>query len=139
MSKFVAKVTDGKFPRQVSERIRQVMQENEGQVVRVVIEPFKRRSLNQNAFYWGEFLPPIVEMFREAGNNADAETVHEYLKTHIGGMQVILKEPNGTMRAVTQSSASLSTAAFESYLEQVRAWASAFDLILPFPNEHLEG
>lgn len=110
----------------------------EGKFAKITIEERKnKRSLSQNAFYWGVMIPLIVSMFNEYGNNVNSEGVHEFLKSEVGKLESIIVMPNGEVKCIRGSSAALKTAGFEEYLTKIRAWAAEFGLILPMPNEEL--
>ena len=118
-------VTGGKLPPEVGSRLATAIRAMEGKRIRIAVSEVKRgRSNNQNAYMWGVVLPPIVEMFREAGNNVDAEDVHSYLKQHVGKLKQVLVSPEGEVFTAVGSTAKLSTVEFELYLERVRAWAA---------------
>jgi hypothetical protein len=96
----------------------------------------KKRSLSQNAYYWGVVLPPIVRAFREHGNNVDAEDVHAYLKDHVGKLKQHFITPDGEVLTGPGSTAKLTTMEFEDYLAKVRAWAAeTLGVAVPMPNE----
>lgn len=137
MTEFVTKVgPDGKLPQGVAKAISAILAASAGKAVRIVISPYKkRRSTNQNAYYWAVVIPPILAMFREAGNNVDAEDVHEFLKENVGKLRQVFVTPDGEVLSGTGSTARLTTMEMEVYLEKVRAWAAEFDLAIPLPNE----
>lgn len=133
---YVGLVVDGKLPAEVSRRISTAIRLMEGKRLRVILAEVKRtRSNNQNAYMWGVVYPPIVQMFREAGNNVDAEDVHSYLKEHVGKLKQVLVSPDGEVFTAVGSTAKLSTQEFEVYLEKVRAWAAEMGCEIPLPNE----
>ena len=98
-------------------------------------EQKRKRSLNQNSYYWGYVLPPLVAMFRDAGNNVDAEDVHSYLKEHVGKLKQVFVTADGEILTGAGSTAKLSTVEMEVYLEKVRAWATEYGVAIPLPNE----
>jgi len=96
----------------------------------------KRRSLNQNAYLWAVVYPAIVEVFREHGNNVDADDIHAYCKDHIGKLKQVFVTPHGEVLTGPGSTAKLGTMEFEVYVEKVRAWAcEVLGLAIPLPNE----
>jgi hypothetical protein len=98
----------------------------------------KKRSLNQNQYYWAVVVPLIRAMMEEYGNELDDEETHSFLKEHVGKLTSSVVDSVGRRLAVVKSSASLSTAEFEAYLLKVTAWAAQEGVIIPSPNEHLE-
>ena len=133
---FTGTVRNGQLPPELSRVIRDLLRRLEGKKVRVSVQEHKRkRSCNQNAFYWAVVVPMVLEMFRGAGNDCDEELVHHYLKEHVGGLVSIVRDPSGTPKTVVGSTTALSTQEFEDYLERIRAWAAAFGVEIPLPRE----
>ncbi len=124
------------LPKWVLAEIEELCQGMEGKRIALTLREQKvRRSGNQNRYYWGIVIPKVLEMFTEAGNNLDPETVHGFLKEHIGGLVTVILDPAGKRKSVVGSTTALSTAEFELYLEKVRAWAAEFGTQIPLPNE----
>jgi len=98
-----------------------------------------QRSRNQNAYYWSVVVPAVRAFFLEHGTQADAEEIHDFLKRKAGGLAKIIELPDGSYQAVSGSTAKLKVDEFEKYLEQCRAWAAEWGVIIPLPNEHLYG
>ena len=133
---FQSVITNGKLPDAVSKQIAGVLRSLEGKRVTIEIKVQKRRrSLNQNAFYHGCIIPPILAMMREMGNNLDPDDVHSFLKQEVGKLNQVVVLPDGEVKTVTGSSAKLTTMEFEVYLTKIRAWASEWGIMLPMPNE----
>ena len=95
----------------------------------------KKRSLNQNAYYWSVVIPLIRAKLEEYGNEVDDEETHSFLKEHVGKLTGSVVDSVGRRVAVTKSSASLTTAEFENYLLRVTAWAAQEGVIIPSPGE----
>lgn len=129
----------GKIPAPVMHRLLDAVAKMDGKrLILALREQKRRRSLNQNAYYWGCVLPPIVQMFREAGNAVDAEDVHAYLKEHVGKLKQVFVTPDGEVLTGSGSTAKLSTQEMEVYLEKVRVWAAEYGVAIPLPNEHID-
>lgn len=130
--------TGGFIPTSVLQRLGLAVARMEGKRLIVTLkEQKRRRSLNQNAYYWGCVLPPIVLMFRDAGNNVDAEDVHSYLKEHVGKLKQVFVTADGEILTGAGSTSKLSTVEMEVYLEKVRAWAAEHGVGIPLPNEEV--
>lgn len=135
---FAAVVENGHLPPSIRQSIINVLRGLEGKRVLLTIKQITRkRSLNQNAFYWGCIIPAVRQMFEDAGTTLDEEDVHDFLKANVGGLKRVIADPAGVRHTVARSTTSLTTIEFEEYLEKVRAWAAAFDVVLPFPNENI--
>lgn len=100
-------------------------------------EQKRRRSLNQNAYYWGVVVHAVTQMFREHGNYVDPEETHEFLKLRVGKLARVIVTPDGEVVKSLGSTAKLSKMEFEVYLEQIRAWAAQWGCIIPLPNEQV--
>jgi hypothetical protein len=94
-----------------------------------------KRSLNQNAYYWGVVVPAVRDLFIGNGDMLDAEEVHDFLKRNVGKLTRVIRAPDNTYQVITASSAKITSAEFENYLEQCRAWAAGWGVIIPLPNE----
>lgn len=128
---------NGKLPATVTHRlVEAVAKAGDKRLVLTLKEQKKRRSLSQNAYLWGVVYPAIVAVFREHGNNVDAEDVHDFLKDRVGKLKQHFVTPAGEVLTGPGSTAKLTTTEFEAYLEKVRAWASeSLGIAIPLPNE----
>jgi hypothetical protein len=130
--------TGGKIPALVWQRLGDAVARMDGtRLVLTLKEQKRRRSLNQNAYLWGVVYPPIVAMFRDAGNSVDADDVHSYLKEHVGKLKQVFVTADGEVLTGSGSTAKLSTMEMEGYLERVRAWAAEHGVAVPLPNEEV--
>ncbi len=137
--KYYSKVINGRISEGVSLSIRDVIQQSEGKNLVITIkEQGKRRSDRQNAFYWGVVIPAVKGLFEAAGTTCTPEDVHCYLKEHVGGMMKIIFLPDGSRRAIVESSTKLTTAEWESYITKIRAWGAQGGLVIPEPHENIE-
>jgi predicted HD phosphohydrolase len=96
----------------------------------------KKRSLSQNAYYFGVVIPMCKKILEEYGNDCDDEEVHSFLKEHVGKLTGSIVDAKGR-KAITKSSATLSTTEFENYLMRITVWAATEGVIIPQPNEDL--
>jgi len=137
--KLTSAVTNGKISGYVAHQLRTIIGNLEGKSVRITLEEAQRtRSHKQNAYYWGVVVPLVLKLFLEAGNDTNAEEVHYYLKEHVGFLVKNLSAGDGEFKQVVTSSANIETAAFEEYLERIRAWAATYGVQIPLPNEKLQ-
>lgn len=120
----------------VRDQIAEAFRSLEGKRVCVSIKEVKRRrSNNQNAYYFGCVIPSIVAMLREFGNDVDELTVHDYLKQEVGKLSRVIVLPDGEVKRVLGSTKALTTMEFEVYLEKCRAFAAEHGVQVPLPNE----
>jgi hypothetical protein len=129
-------IAEGKLPNAIANRLAAELNHLDGKrVVITVKEQKRRRSMNQNSYYWGVVVAAVTEMFRDAGNYVDADNLHDFLKLRVGELGPNIVTPDGKMTKSLGSTAKLSTMKFEWYLERIRAWAAEFGLVIPLPNE----
>lgn len=93
----------------------------------------KTRSLNQNAYYWSCVIPILVE-----NTGYFKEEVHKLLKGKFLSTEIAIDTKDGmeTYKVVGDTK-TLSTVAFESFLSDVRMWATLKleNCWIPTPNE----
>jgi len=123
-------VVGGKFVADDCALFRQAFYVHEGRRVTVAVKRHqKRRSDQANRYYWGVVVAIIADYIGET----DPETVHDWLKAQ---HNYEIKAIDGHELRVPRSTARLTTAEFEQYLERVRRWAAEFfSLYIPLPNE----
>jgi hypothetical protein len=137
--KLYSRVTNGKLSDGVALTLCNAIEDMEGKnLIITVKEQSKRRSERQNAFYWGVVIPAVKGLFEAAGTTCTPEDVHCYLKEHVGGMMKIIFLPDGSRRAIVESSTKLSTAEWELFMTKIRAWGAGWGIVIPEPNESLE-
>jgi hypothetical protein len=97
----------------------------DGKRVELQIRKFrKKRTLPQNAWYFGVLIPAMAE---EIG--IDAEDLHEQLKQHF--LSVRIDENFARVRSTTE----LSTVEFSKYMEDCQRLAAEYGVDVPFPDE----
>lgn len=138
MTDIYAKVSAGQLDDVAELRFLAELAYHEGKDVRIRIErKRKRRSLSQNAYYFGVVIPMVRQLLLDYGNEVDDEETHAFLKEHVGKLTTSVVGKSGRRMAITKSSASLTTAEFEEYLLRVRKFAAQEGVQIPEPNEHL--
>ena len=132
---FYDTVVNGQLSPARIEAIMNCLAEHEGKPVVISIKRGKKRSHNQNAFYWGIVIPAIKRLFEQNGDAVSPEKVHQFLKEHVAGMVDIIVLPDGRKKAIVSTSTDLSTAEWEEYILKIRAWAGQWGVDFPEPNE----
>jgi hypothetical protein len=137
---FVCPVIGGRLPDRDAKRIGEAIRKLDGKRVVVSIEELKKkRSGQQNRYYFGVVVKLITDAFRDAGNMVNAENVHEFLKAEVGKLSQVLVTADGEVFRGPGSTAKLTTTEFSNYIEAVRAWAAEIlDLQIPSPDEAFE-
>ena len=84
----------------------------------------KKRTLPQNAFYFGVLVPTLAEHI-----GLDVDEMHEQLKRHF------LSERIDENFARVKSTTELSTEEFSRYMEDCQRLAAEYGVDVPMPNE----
>lgn len=85
------------------------------------------RTLPQNAWYWGCVLPAVAAGLEEAwGERLTAEDTHEYLKAKFNYRTIVNRETGEVLGKVPCSTATLNTADFGEYLDEIIQFAAEF-------------
>lgn len=122
-------VTNGKFQPDDLRQFRMAFYSHEGKRVAVTVSRYnKTRSNNQNRYYWGVVID-VLAHHSEIGYTG--QEWHEALK------MLFLRVPgDGKKPDTVRSTASLTTAEFEQYNEQIRRWSlETLGCLVPLPNE----
>jgi len=123
---FSGKIEKGKIILEDSAGFKKYVQSFEGKKIQLSICKYKtKRSLKQNAYYFGVIIPIIADWVGED----DKEAIHEALKNKF------LEVRDNKGLKIVQSTAKLNTTQFEIYLERIRKWASIeCGLVIPDPK-----
>jgi hypothetical protein len=105
----------------------------------ITVKDLRRRSLPQNAYYWGVVVPIVKRGLYDIGydevrTNDDA---HEVLK-HIHLKKQMVNKKDGDVIDIAGSSAALNIPEFNEYIERVCRWSAEYlGIVIPSPNEPL--
>lgn len=80
-----------------------------------------KRSLLQNAYYWGCVVKEVQLRFRELGHDVEADDVHEFLKQKFHFEQIIT--PNAEVIQVAKSTSEMNKSEFGEYIDRIKDWA----------------
>jgi len=99
----------------------------------------KKRSDNENRYYWGVVINDFVNGYLETtGDKITPEQAHEILKLKCNYTEIINKK-TGEVLQVPQTTTDLSTTKFEEYLEDCRRFIFEwFGITVLLPNEQGE-
>lgn len=106
----------------------------------------KRRSNEQNKYYWSCVIPAIVHGMIDLGNDAlqignseHTQLVHEFLKSTILNNGEEIKGIEGLMFKLPASTTRCTTVEFMEFIDKVRVWAGEnLGVTIPEPNEQVE-
>lgn len=98
----------------------------------------RRRSNDQNAYYWGAVVAMAREGINEAwGEHVSLEETHHILKFQCNYAERV-NEATGEIIRIPKTTTELSTAEFEEYLERCRRFAQEWlQVSIPLPNEQV--
>jgi len=97
---------------------------------------YPQRTLDQNAFYWANFIPAQIECFKEYwGETYSKEQIHDFNKTNVWGEEQVLVKTGEVIR-IPESSTKQTTVSWETKLENCRQWfRQTFNYELPYPEK----
>jgi hypothetical protein len=95
----------------------------------------KKRSGDQNAYYWGVVVHLVSEALIDLGNEITPDEAHEFLKANFNYTE-ITNEQTGEVMKIPRSTSDLTTEEFTDYIEKVAKWAAEWlNITIPEPNE----
>lgn len=127
-----------KLPKKMQREIKAAF---EGRTIEVTVKrKRKRRSSEQNRYYWGVVVRIISAYLIDFAPEQDAtpQVVHQYLKERF--LPLVLQEkpkmvlPTGEVVEGVYSTTKLTTVQFMDYIERVLHWAAELDMIIPDPD-----
>jgi len=105
----------------------------------------KRRSNDQNAYYWGVIIPIVLQAFIDLGNELQhnnpehAQIVHEFLKDKFLNNGLDLVDAKGQAHKTGASTRRLTTAQFDEYKNKIQQFGAEYlNVQIPDPNEQIE-
>lgn len=109
-------------------RLKQELLSLKGKTVIVTIKrQVKKRSSEQNSYYWGVIIKYIADYCGYAGSD-ELESLHYELRKQFLANKGVFNVPKSTSE--------LSSQEFNEYLENITRWASqTLGLYIPSPNE----
>lgn len=111
----------------------------EGKQVVIKIEKFKKkRSTQQNRFYYGVIIPIVQNCLKEAGHVMTNESTHDLIKLKFLKETLFVNETTGEVIERIKSTTELSTSQFMDLLAEINNFTfDYFGVLLPSPNEDL--
>jgi len=95
----------------------------------------KKRSLNQNAYYWAVVIAMIRQAMNDAGENVTEQDVHEFLKFRFLRIQRVNEQTGELLYEYGRSTTTLKTFEFALYLDQCVQFAVEYlNASIPSPS-----
>ncbi len=109
----------------------------DGQYIVTIEKQRKKRSPDQNEFYWHVFIPCEAECFKQFwGEDYSKQEIHDFNKTHIWGEERLVGDEVVKMPC---TSTKYDTLEWEQRLDIARTWfKNAFDYDIPYPSQQLD-
>lgn len=111
----------------------------ENKQVVIKIERFKKkRSTQQNRFYYGVIIPIVQNCLKEAGHIMTNESTHDLIKLKFLKETLFVNEDTGEVIERIKSTTELSTSQFMDLLAEINNFTfEYFGVSLPSPNDDL--
>ena len=111
----------------------------ENKQIVIKIEKFKKkRSTQQNRFYYGVIIPIVQNCLKEAGHIMTNESTHDLIKLKFLKETLFVNEDTGEVIERIKSTTELSTSQFMDLLAEINNFTfDYFGVLLPSPNEDL--
>jgi hypothetical protein len=119
--------------------IKDAIQTFEGKQIVIKIEKAKKkRSTQQNRFYYGVIIPIVQNCLKEAGHIMTNESTHDLIKLKFLKEALFVNEETGEVIERIKSTTELSTSKFMDLLAEINNFTfEYFGVSLPSPNDDL--
>lgn len=134
----ISEVKNGTLTRNTN-LIKDAIQTFEGKQIVIKIEKAKKkRSTQQNRFYYGVIIPIVQNCLKEAGHLMTNESTHDLIKLKFLKEALFVNEETGEVIERIKSTTELSTSQFMDLLAEINNFTfEYFGVSLPSPNEDL--
>lgn len=107
-----------------------------GRVEIIIKKIYRKRSIPQNAYYWGVIVGIAADCISEdTGQRITKDEAHGILKQQCNPVEMINKKTGETIE-IPGSTTKMTTTEAEDYYERCRRWlAEWFGADVPEPNE----
>ena len=134
----ISEVKNGTLTRNTN-LIKDAIQTFEGKQIVIKIEKAKKkRSTQQNRFYFGVIIPIVQNCLKEAGHIMTNESTHDLIKLKFLKEALFVNEETGEVIERIKSTTELSTSQFMDLLAEINNFTfEYFGVSLPSPNDDL--
>jgi len=136
----ISDVKDGNLKRNRS-LIKRAIASFENKTIKITIERSRRkRSNQQNAYYWGVCLPIVQNgLYDATGETRDLNSIHyQILLPLLAPKREIVNKESGEVINEKMTSSEMTTTDFMEYINEVQKWSAEFlNVDIPDPNEEL--
>lgn len=117
-------VEEGKLKLVQPDLFKRYLHSLRGEIELIVRKWKKRRTDNQNKYYWGVVIPILCESLGYSD-----EEMHEALKWKF------LRNRDKEKLPTVKSTSGLSTIEFNNYINEIVRWSAQEGIIIPDPNQ----
>jgi hypothetical protein len=108
------------------------------QIVIKIEKSKKKRSTQQNRFYYGVIIPIVQNCLKDAGHIMTSESTHDLIKLKFLKETLFVNEETGEIIERIKSTTELSTSQFMDLLAEINNFTfEYFGVSLPSPNDDL--
>jgi hypothetical protein len=134
----ISEVKNGTLTRNTN-LIKDAIQTFEGKQIVIKIEKAKKkRSTQQNRFYYGVIIPIVQNCLKEAGHIMTNESTHDLIKLKFLKETLFVNEETGEVIERIKSTTELSTSQFMDLLAEINNFTfEYFGVSLPSPTDDL--
>jgi hypothetical protein len=134
----ISEVKNGTLTRNTN-LIKDAIQTFEGKQIVIKIEKAKKkRSTQQNRFYYGVIIPIVQNCLKDAGHIMTNESTHDLIKLKFLKETLFVNQDTGEVIERIKSTTELSTSQFMDLLAEINNFIfEYFGVSLPSPNEDL--
>jgi hypothetical protein len=137
-SEITTSIRNGMFDRNIN-TVTNAMKSFEGKEVVITFDkPKKKRSNNQNSFYWGVLIPLMQSGAKDLwGEVWSIDKAHKHLSNKFVFHESI-NEKTGEVTQTPKSTTELTTTGWEVFMTEIRIYLlEDFDINAPEPNQIL--
>ena len=115
-----------------------IAQMRDGEYVMTIERKRRKRSLMQNAYYWGVVVPLVKEGLLEVGYRMTTEAVHEFLKGQFSITEIVNERTGEVLKSIGSTS-EMTTSKMMDYFAEITQWAAEYlNVQIPNPGEQLK-
>lgn len=105
----------------------------DGSVMVTIERKSRKRSNQQNAYYWGVIIPLCKRGFNDLGHDLNDEDTHTFLKSKFNALDIVF-EDTGEVFPLGRSTTEMDTIDFMMYVEKIQQFAAEIlNTIIPDP------
>ena len=138
-SEITTSIRNGMFDRNIN-TVTNAMKSFEGKEVVITFDkPKKKRSNNQNSFYWGVLIPLMQSGAKDLwGEVWSIDKAHKHLSNKFVFHESI-NEKTGEVTQTPKSTTELTTTGWEVFMTEIRIYLlEDFDINAPEPNQEIK-